>query len=68
MFEDKYLSTFRRHDENWRILDWNCTNDDKIKEKLNFRICPNSAVSLLVSRSDMSDMRCFPIDGMKKTA
>ena len=40
--------------------------DDEIKEKLNFPICPNSTISLLVSRSDMSDMRCFPIGGMKK--
>ena len=39
---------------------------DEIKEKLNFRICPKSAISLLVSRTDMSDMRCFPIGGMKK--
>ena len=40
--------------------------DDKIKEKINFRICPSSTISLLVNRSDMSDMRCFPIGGMKK--
>ena len=40
--------------------------DDEIKEKLNFRICPNSTISLLVSRSDMPNMRCFPIGGMKK--
>ena len=39
--------------------------DDEIEEKLNFRICPNSSISLLVSRSDMSDMRCFPIGGIK---
>ena len=38
---------------------------DEIKEKLNFRVCPNSTISQLVSRSDMSDMRCFPIGGMK---
>ena len=40
--------------------------DDEIKEKLNFRICPNSTISLLVSRFDMANMRCFPIGGMKK--
>ena len=40
--------------------------DDEIKEKLNFRICPNSTISLLVSRSDMSDLRCFPNGGVKK--
>ena len=40
--------------------------DDEIKEKLNIRICPNSTISLLVSGSDMLDMRCFPIGGMKK--
>ena len=40
--------------------------DDEIKEKLIFQICPNSTISLLVSRSDMSDMHCFPIRGMKK--
>ena len=40
--------------------------DHEIKEKLNFRNCPNSTISLLVSRSDMSKMRCFPIGRMKK--
>ena len=25
MFGDKNLPTFRRHDEIWRLLDWNCT-------------------------------------------
>ena len=44
----------------------NAQIDDESKEKLNFRICPNSTISLLVSRSDMSDMRCFPIGSMKK--
>ena len=39
--------------------------DDKIEEKLNFRICPNSTISLLASRYDMSNMRCFPIGRMK---
>ena len=38
---------------------------DENKEKLNFRICPNFNVGLLVSRFDMPDMRCFPIGGMK---
>ena len=40
--------------------------DDEIREKLNFRICPKSTTSLSVSRSDMSNMRCFPVGGMKK--
>ena len=40
--------------------------DDEIEEKLNFRICPISTISLLASRYDMSHMRCFPIGGMKK--
>ena len=40
--------------------------DDEIEEKLNFRIFPNSTISLLASRYDMSNMRCFPIGGMKK--
>ena len=40
--------------------------DDEIGEKLNFRICPNSTISLLASRYDMSNMRCFPFGGMKK--
>ena len=40
--------------------------DDEIKEKLNFRICPISTTSLLVSRTDMPNMRCFPIGGMNK--
>ena len=39
--------------------------DDEINEKLNFQICPNSTISLLVSRSDMPDLRCFSIGGMK---
>ena len=26
IFEDTDLPTSRWHDENWRILDWNCTN------------------------------------------
>ena len=40
--------------------------DDEIEEKFNFRICPNSTISLLASRYDMSNMRCFPIGGMKE--
>ena len=40
--------------------------DDEIEEKLNFRNGPNSTISLLISRSDMLDMRCFSIGGMKK--
>ena len=40
--------------------------DDENEEKLNFRICPNSAISLLASRYDMSNMHCFLIGGMKK--
>ena len=26
IFGFKYLPTLRRHDEIWRLLDWNCTN------------------------------------------
>ena len=37
-----------------------------MEEKIIFRICPNFTISLLVSKSYMSDMRCFPIGGMKK--
>ena len=40
-------------------------SDDEIRQKLYFRICPNSTISLLVSRSDMPDMRCFSIGGLK---
>ena len=40
--------------------------DDEIKEKLNFRIRPISTISPLANRYGMSDMRCFPIGGMKK--
>ena len=40
--------------------------DDEIEEKLNFRICPNSTISLLASRYEMSNMRLFSIGGMKK--
>ena len=38
--------------------------DDEIKGKLNFPICPNSTISLLVSRSDMPNWGCFSIGGM----
>ena len=41
--------------------------DYKIEEKLNFRICPGSTISSLASRYDMSNMRCFPIGGMKNS-
>ena len=41
-------------------------SDDKIIEKLNFRIYPISTISLLVSKSDMPNMRCFSIGGMNK--
>ena len=40
--------------------------DDEIDDKLNFRICPNATVSLLVSRSDMHDMRRCSIVGKNK--
>ena len=40
--------------------------EDEIEEKLNFRIHPNSTISLLVSRSAMPNMRCFSNGGMKK--
>ena len=40
--------------------------DDEIEEKLNFRIYPNSTISPLASMYGMSNMRCFPIGGMKK--
>ena len=39
--------------------------DDEIKEKLTFRIRPELTISLLVSWSDMLNMRCFSNDGMK---
>ena len=40
--------------------------DDEIEEKLKFRICPNSTISLVASRYDVPIMRCFPIGSMKK--
>ena len=40
--------------------------DDEIKEKSNFRICPISTSSLLASRYEITNMRCFPIGGKKK--
>ena len=65
MFGDKYLPTLRRRDEIWSYSIGIAHIDDEIKEKLNFRICPNSTISLLVSRSEMPDMRCFSIGRMK---
>ena len=50
----------------WDYLGEIAQIDDEIQEKLNFRICPNSAISLLASRSEMTNMRSFPIGGMKK--
>ena len=40
--------------------------DDEIKEESIFRTCPKATISLLFSRSDMSEMRCFPFGGTKK--
>ena len=40
---------------------------DEIKEKLNFRICPNSTIGLLASWYDMSNMRCSPTGGKKNS-
>ena len=40
--------------------------DHEIKEKFNFRVCPKSTISLLVSRSDMPHMRCFSIGGLRQ--
>ena len=40
--------------------------DDEIDEKLNFRNCPKSTISLLASRYDTMNMCYFPIGGMKK--
>ena len=39
--------------------------DDEIKEKLYFPLCPNSAISLLASRSDIPNTRYFSIGGLK---
>ena len=39
--------------------------DEENKQKLNFRLCRNSTISLLVSRCDMPNMRCFSIGRMK---
>ena len=39
--------------------------DDEIREKLNFRICPNSTISL-VQYMTFWNIRCFPNGGMKK--
>ena len=65
LFGDKFLPNSWRHDEIWVYLIGIPQIDDEIKEKLNFKICPNSTISILVSRSDMFNMRCFSIDGMK---
>ena len=62
---DKNLAVLRRHDEIWRLLDWKCTNSIEIEENLNFGFCSNSTINLLVSRSDIPEMRCFSIGGMK---
>ena len=40
--------------------------DDEIEEKFNFRICPKSTISLLVSTYDIMNMCCSSIGGMKK--
>ena len=40
--------------------------DDRIKEFLKFRSYPKFTINQLVSKSDMLDMRCFPIGGMRK--
>ena len=40
--------------------------DDEIEEKLNFWFSSNSTISLLANRYGMSNMRWFPIGGMKK--
>ena len=45
----------------------NAQIDNGTKEKLKFRICPSSTVSLLASRSHMSNMLCFAIGGMKNS-
>ena len=39
--------------------------DDELEEKLKFGFCPKFTISQLVSWSDMPDMRCFSIGGMK---
>ena len=40
--------------------------DDENREKSNFRLCPNSTISLLACRYEITNMPCFPIGGMKK--
>ena len=40
--------------------------DDEIEEKINFRNCPISTISLLVRRYDMTNMCWFSIGGTKK--
>ena len=39
--------------------------DNEMKEKVSFQISLNSTINLLVSRSNMPNMRCFSIDGNK---
>ena len=41
--------------------------DDETNEEINFRICSNSNISLLVSRPDMPKLRCSSIGGMKNS-
>ena len=36
----KYLLTLQRHDENWSLLDWNCTNWWRNKSKINISNLP----------------------------
>ena len=39
--------------------------DEKTDECWKFRFCPKSTISLMVSWSDIPDMRCFPFGGKK---
>ena len=64
-----WLNICRHYGDKGEIWDYSggiAQIDDEIEEKLNFRICPNSTLSLLASRYDMPIMPCFPIGGMKK--
>ena len=63
--EIKYLPNLRRHTKFWRLLDWNDTNWWWNWRKQKFSNLPNSNINLLISRFEISDMRCFPIGGMK---
>ena len=59
----------RHHGDRGEIWDYSggiAQIDDEIEEKLNFRICPKSTISLLASKYDIMNMCCFPIGGMKK--